>query len=243
MTVLEQSQAAERIDAGTEFDRQLQALLAKGYPALAGVSEQEFVRMVAPLRVTATRRGDVAPATRARVPFVLVVSAAIVPAERSMPLTVLNGRPGFVDRTAADIARFRPIAELDIPPGPAYILFDIDRGAETLNVRPDDALVTISARGRTPLTVDDGIALITQFPDVLEKNNCFSLVGSRCGDRRVPALWISAKAAKLGWCWAGNPHTWLGSASCAARAGAPIADSEHIGESGAHSRRSSTPRS
>jgi hypothetical protein len=39
------------------------------------------------------------------------------------------------------------------------------------------------------------------------------------GDRRVPALWISGGAPKLGWCWAGNPHTWLGSASCATRLG------------------------
>ena len=43
------------------------------------------------------------------------------------------------------------------------------------------------------------------------------LAGSRCGDRRVPALWISEGAPKLGWCWAGNPHTWLGTASAGSR--------------------------
>ena len=36
----------------------------------------------------------------------------------------------------------------------------------------------------------------------------------------VPAIWISNRAPKLGWCWAGNPHTWLGSASCSDRAAA-----------------------
>jgi hypothetical protein len=35
----------------------------------------------------------------------------------------------------------------------------------------------------------------------------------------VTAIWISKGAPKLGWCWAGNPHTWLGSASCAKRIG------------------------
>ena len=39
------------------------------------------------------------------------------------------------------------------------------------------------------------------------------LSGSRRGDRRVPAMWISARAPKLGWCWDGNPHDWLGVAS------------------------------
>jgi hypothetical protein len=33
----------------------------------------------------------------------------------------------------------------------------------------------------------------------------------------VPALWIADRAPKLGWCWDGNPHTWLGTASAAHR--------------------------
>ncbi|WP_238695248.1 DUF5701 family protein [Ornithinimicrobium flavum] len=46
-------------------------------------------------------------------------------------------------------------------------------------------------------------------------------------DTRVPALWISngtgrdgqerKDAPKVGWCWAGNHHTWLGIASVAGR--------------------------
>ncbi|QIZ36462.1 DUF5701 family protein [Saccharopolyspora sp. ASAGF58] len=46
---------------------------------------------------------------------------------------------------------------------------------------------------------------------------CFSVGGSRCGDRRVAAIWISQNAPKLGWCWEDNPHTWPGTASPAAR--------------------------
>ena len=70
-----------------------------------------------------------------------------------------------------------------------------------------------------PLTIDEGIAILTHHPDFLQKNNCFSLLASRCGDQRVPAMWISGGAPRLGWCWAGNPHTWLGSASCRSRIG------------------------
>ncbi len=140
-----------------------------------------------------------------------------------MPLTRLEGRdkPGFIDRLYApgDIHRFTPIEGLPIPNGQAYLVLDDDRGEQTLNVTPDKAMLTITEQGRTPLTVDEGIALITHVPQSLQRNKCFSLVGSRCGDRRVPALWISDGAPKLGWCWAGNPHTWLGSASCGGRAG------------------------
>ena len=94
---------------------------------------------------------------------------------------------------------------------------DVDRGEEFLGVRPEEALPVVLARGRTPLTIEEGIALVTHAPQVLEKNRCFMLSGSRRGDRRVPAMWISERAPKLGWCWDGNPHDWLGVASAGGR--------------------------
>lgn len=98
-----------------------------------------------------------------------------------------------------------------------HLVTGVERGEEFRNVTPDAAAAAIAGRGRSLLTIAEGVALITHYPAALEKNRCFSLAGSRCGDRRVPALWISKGAPKLGWCWAGNPHTWLGTASCAAR--------------------------
>jgi hypothetical protein len=78
----------------------------------------------------------------------------------------------------------------------------------------------ILGRGRTPLTIDEGIAVVAHAPYLLEKNKCFMLSGSRRSDRRVPAMWISEGAPKLGWCWDGNPHSWLGVASAGGRVAA-----------------------
>jgi hypothetical protein len=125
---------------------------------------------------------------------------------------------GFTTMAADDLARFAPIDGLEIPAGP-YVLAGVDTGRAFLNVTPDDAMPAILAAGRSPLTIEEGIALLVQHPDVLRTHNAFSLLASRCGDRRVPALWLSKGRPRLGWCWAGNPHTWLGSASCAARVG------------------------
>jgi len=85
-------------------------------------------------------------------------------------------------------------------------------------------MTMIKSKHRFPLTIDEGIALITQFPEFLIKNNCFSLLASRTGkDQRVPAIWINAnKQANLGWCWDRNPHIWLGSASCEKRVGVKV---------------------
>jgi hypothetical protein len=149
-------------------------------------------------------------------------SERLVRADDLVPLTVLAGgsAPRVVDRNHGKdgLAPYRPLPELDVPESPVYLLVDVQRGEEFCGVRPADALPTILGRGRTPLTIHEGIALVTQFPELLEPNRCFMLAGSRRGDRRVPALWISGKAPKLGWCWEGNPHTWLGMASAASRA-------------------------
>ncbi|MEJ7741879.1 MAG: DUF5701 family protein [Nocardioidaceae bacterium] len=163
-------------------------------------------------------RAEVAVRTRERAPFVIVIGKKLVPTTQTMPLTALNGRGGFVSTDTADIDSFEPIESVPIPDPTLYVVFDVARGQDTLGMRPDDALGVIVDAGRSPLTVDEGIAFVTQFPDSLEKNHCFQLLGSRCGDRRVPGLWISERRPKLGFCWAGNHHTWLGAASCADRA-------------------------
>lgn len=116
-----------------------------------------------------------------------------------------------------ELGEFEPIASVEIPPKPIYSLVDVDLGGESRNVTPEEALKDILTRGRSPLTIEEGIALMLQQPGAIEKNWGFSLAGSRRGDQRVPAFWVSEGRPKLGWCWDRNPHTWLGTASCAAR--------------------------
>ena len=125
-------------------------------------------------------------------------------------------RSVFTTMEADDLARFAPIDGVTVPVG-LYVLEDVDTGADLVNVTPDDALPRILAAGRSPLTIEEGLALLDRDPELLRTHNAFSLLASRCGDRRVPALWTSKGRPRLGWCWAGNPHSWLGSASCAAR--------------------------
>jgi hypothetical protein len=195
-------------DPSAELGRQTAVLLEKGYAGLAGVSDRAFRDLVAPLadRLTAE-------------PFVLVVTASLVPAERMVERTALRGRRGFTTMAADDLARFRPTPDLDLPESPVYLLLDPDTGADTLDVRPEDALPGIHASGRTPLTLEEGLAVVTQHPEWLAERNCFEMLGSRAGDRRVTGLWLSRKAPRLGWCWVGNPHTWLGMATAAGRLG------------------------
>ena len=206
-----------------EFDRQVENLIQKGYPQVAGVRAEEFVKHIEPLK---ERIGELATLEKetldGRIPFVIVVKNDWVAAESAMPLVEIKGTPGSVGMYPVEPKSFKPIEGLPIPSGMAYLLVDVDTGRETLNVTPHDALKRLEQKNRSPLTIDEGIALVTHFPQVLQdkKNyNAFSMLGSRRGDQRVPALWIGDKKPRLGWCWANNPHTWLGSASCGGRVG------------------------
>lgn len=222
------------VDASAELNRQVRTLVDSDYPTLAGRSENSFRRMVEPLRDQLVARQDaMCPPGPSRVPFVVVVSRRMVPAQSSMRILDRGGKAGFVSADLADVGRFEPIESVQIPQADVYALIDVERGDEYLGWTPDEALPAMSARGRSALTYDEGVALLTQAPHLLEPNRCFMLGASRCGDRRVPALWISGGtgkdgrerrgAPKLGWCWAGNRHTWLGHASCAERIGPPDA--------------------
>jgi hypothetical protein len=98
---------------------------------------------------------------------------------------------------AEDLETFQPIDAVPIPKAPAYLAIDVDLGAGSRNVRPEDALRDILAAGRSPLTLGEGVALVLQQPEVIARNWGFSMAGSRRGDQRVPAFWISEGRPKL----------------------------------------------
>ena len=152
-----------------------------------------------------------------RIPFVVVVGSRLAPPDRAIGLVTLGGKAGFTEMPADDLDRFRPIERVTLPAAAARLVTDVDAGGAFRNITPDDALETILREGRSPLTTDEGMALVTHVPGILKERNAFSMLGSRCGDRRVTAMWISRGRPRLGWCWAGNPHRWLGSASCGGR--------------------------
>jgi len=171
-----------------------------------------------------------------RQPFgaaLLVAHHSAVPASTLAPMLSRAGKPGFVVNDMTDVDEFAPIATVEIPDASLYLVHDLDRGDAMSNWSPDEALPAIAEAGRTPLTLTEGLHWLLQRPDALERGRCFMTIGSRrhkpsgALDARTPAVWISngtgrdgttnRDAPKVGWCWAGNRHTWLGFASAGGR--------------------------
>lgn len=204
----------------TEFDCQVTTLLQKQYPKEAGISPDAFLKHIEPLRNTLQKleveKLDIA---NGKLPFVIVTTSELISSEKMMSLVQREGKAGVTILRPHTSQNFEIIDDVSISHTSAYLLVDIDRGKETINLPPNEAMKHIKNDNRSPLTIDEGIALVTHHPEFLIKNNCFSLLASRTGtDQRVPAIWINGqKEPNLGWCWDGNPHTWLGSASCRER--------------------------
>jgi hypothetical protein len=165
----------------------------------------------------------------------LVIHPDLAPASALAPLLTHRGKPGFVVVDMPDVDAFTPTGQAAVPADPIYVVTGVDRGDQFANWSPAEALPALTAAGRTPLLLTEGIHWLLQHPHVLERNHCFMTIGSRRRtdntrlDSRVPAIWISngtgrdgaarRNAPKIGWCWAGNRHTWLGFASAANRTG------------------------
>jgi hypothetical protein len=153
-----------------------------------------------------------------------------------MRLPVRGGeQAGFVVEDMTDVDDFTPVEEVQVPETPLYVVTGPDRGDDLSNWTPDEALPELTRRGRTPLLTAEGIQWALQTPGVVADGHCFMTIGSRLRradgrlDSRTPAVWISRGtgrdgrdrrgAPKVGWCWAGNRHTWLGFASTTGRRG------------------------
>jgi hypothetical protein len=200
---------------------QAEKLIALGVHELAGLSPAQLC--------------DAAASAGPRDGALLVVHPDLAPASRLAELVEREGKRGFVVVDMTDVDAFAPIEQVTVPGGPVYVVDAPDRGDGMANWSPDEALPAITARGSSPLTLTEGLHWLLQQPAALERNRCFMTIGSRLRrpdgrlDARTPALWLSngtgrdgrerKGAPKVGWCWAGNRHTWLGFASTTARTG------------------------
>lgn len=162
----------------------------------------------------------------------LVVSDQVLPVRTLVPrLKRTSGgheRSGFIVVDMDDVEEFVPTTQAPVPDASVYLIEDPYRGDDMRNWSPAEAQEALSRDGRTPFTISEGVHWALQLPEIIDRNACYMMIGSRRRktrgfDSRTPALWISngtgrdgrdrKGAPKLGWCWWNNRHTWLGFAS------------------------------
>lgn len=232
MTTTGDGSSATRAEAGVRelppLTEQAERLIATG--VLDGVGGR--------LTADEVREAAADLAGRAAAGALLAVSEQVLPVATLVPhLRRTAGgreREGFVVVDMDDVDEFLPTAQASVPDANVYAIDDPRRGDDMRDWSPAEAQEALSHDGRTPFTIGEGVQWALQIPEVIDRNACYMMIGSRRRmpkgfDSRTPALWISngtgrdgrirRGAPKLGWCWWNNRHTWLGFASGSRRIG------------------------
>lgn len=155
--------------------------------------------------------------------FVVAATQRLLDATVALPFLRSKDKSGYVDMNPVTPADFVALTE-EAAPAEVYLLVGVDSGRRYRGVSPANALRSILEEGRRPLTIDDGLSVYVQRPELIAERDYMYLLGARSAQKRtlrsVPAIWVSKGAPRLGWCWENNPHSWLGAGSCLRRLGA-----------------------
>jgi len=214
MELVENREQYEKFEQ--EFSRQIDNLAKKGFPKLAGMDEKKFATIFEPLKERLKELSG-KEFKEGRIPFVVVPRDKLLALEKQMPLVELDGKKGYTG--IDDVSEFFTTAEgVEIPEAMAYLVVDIENGKVMLGRSADEAVKQFKKEGRSPLTADEGVAIILQHPEIL-KDHYMDLAASRHGADGVADVWLHEGKPKLDWSSSDGSDAKWGSASCGSRVG------------------------
>jgi len=153
------------------FQIQIQNLISKRYPDAAGMSEEEFLLYVSPLK------NKLAISKRLAGPglnFVVIIPESFVSIPKQISL--LNSGIEPVANRSNSVCN-DDMSGLTTPRTP-YLAIDVQTKSEVQSGSPRQSLRRLQRAGRCGLTVAEGIAVVLHFPNTLSRS-CFDLLGSR----------------------------------------------------------------
>ena len=212
MEMVENREQYEKFEQ--EFNRQIENLSKKGFPKLAGMDEKKFAAIFEPLKEQLKELSS-KEFKEGRIPFVVVPREKLLSLEKEIPLMEVDGKKGF---TTLNLSELKTADGVEIPESLAYLVVDVENGKAMLGRIPDEAVKQFKKEGRSPITAEEGVALILQHPEIL-KDHYMDLPGSRHGDDGVAVLWLHEGKPKLNWSRANILNAKWGSASCGSRVG------------------------
>ncbi len=198
-----------------EIEKQLDRIVALGYPDVADMTAAAFRALARPL-ITALEKNDLGD------DILLVPTRELVSPESLISRTSINRRAGFTTMPPRDVLGFLPQPGFEPPEGPFYVVVHPHTGTAYVNREPDVARKLMDSDDRLPMTIEEGLAMATQHPDWISEKNGSNLLASRSADGRVPSLWLSQRSLRLGAVWPNSRHTWLGNAYCLGRRGVAL---------------------
>ena len=153
----------------TLFTDQTNRIIERNYHIIANLSEGAFInRHLIPLKQMLVSLNVDTAFRENRIPFLLVVPHNIVSLSYQLESirNIINERqleylikPEWFENAQGVLTTDKP-----------YLLIDVETGYAMKNITPRKCVKAFNDEGRFGLTIDEGIALITHFPEVLESH-------------------------------------------------------------------------
>ena len=151
------------------FSQQIKAIIEKEFHVPTGLSESDFInRHIMPLKQLLVENDKDTKVDESRIPILVVVPHIIVPLSYQLERI----RESINDIQLEHLIKpewFENAKGLSTPDKP-YLLLDVESGYAMKNTTPKKCAQTFNEAGRFALTVDEGIALISHFPEILESH-------------------------------------------------------------------------
>ncbi len=151
------------------FAKQVNRTIERKFHIPTGLSESDFVnRHIIPLEQLLARNVKDTKIGESHIPFLVVVPHAIVPLSYQLEMI----RKSISDIELDHIIKpewFENAPGVSTPDTP-YLLLDVETGNAMKDTTPKKCVKTFKDEGRFALTVDEGIALICHFPEVLQSH-------------------------------------------------------------------------
>jgi hypothetical protein len=151
------------------FSQQINTIIERKLHAPTGLSGSDFIdRHIMPLKQLLVENDQDTKVDESRMPILVVIPHTIVPLSYQLERT----RESINDIQLGHIIKpewFENAQGVSTPDKP-YLLLDVETGYTMKNTTPKKCVQTFSDAGRFALTIDEGIALISHFPEVLESH-------------------------------------------------------------------------
>ena len=151
------------------FSKQIKTIVERKFHIPTGLSESDFIdRHLMPLKQLLLEPDKDTKIEENHIPILVVIPNNIVP----LSYQLQSIRESIDDIQLEHIIKpewfenAKGVSTSDKP----YLLLDVETGYDMKNITPKKCVKIFSDKGRLPLTVDEGIALICHFPEVLESH-------------------------------------------------------------------------
>lgn len=151
------------------FAKQVNTIIERKFHIPTGLSESDFInRHIMPLKQLLVKNDKDTKIDESRIPILVVVPNATVPLSYQLERI----RESINDIQLEHLIKpewFENAKGVSTPDKP-YLLLDVETGYTMKNTTPKKCVQSFSDAGRFALTVDEGIALISHFPEILESH-------------------------------------------------------------------------